>query len=329
MISRGLLSSKNQLLNKIAKYSNINQILAKNYSANAPYEVFDREAKKFQRDWAASKTELSRQTDYLRDEVAQTLIDRLLLIKRKYSTVVDLGAGSGHIAKFMDPTITQKVISCELSPKLLHRDEDQPYEIEVERMVVDEEILPFQENSLDIIMSSMALHWVNDLPGTLIQIKNSLKPDGVFLGAMIGGDSLFELRTSLQLAELERGGGMSPRVSPFAESRDVVNLMNRAGFALSTVDVDEIVINYPSMFELIDDLQLMGESNSVIARHPYIKRDTLMAAASIYQAAHGNEDGTVPATFQIVHMIGWKPDPSQPKPLAPGSAKSSLKDAIE
>jgi len=212
---------------------------------------------------------------------------------------------------------------------LLHRDGDDDFDVPVERMVVDEEALPFDENSQEAILSSMALHWVNDLPGALIQIRRSLKPDGVFIGAVLGGDTLFELRTSLQLAELEREGGISPRVSPMTDSQSMSSLLNRAGFALPTVDVDEVKINYPSIFELVEDLRAMGESNAVLQRRPHLHRDSLMAAAAIYQQLHGNPDGSIPATFQIIYVIGWKPDPSQPKPLARGSGKTSLRDVLE
>jgi len=166
------------------------------------------------------------------------------------------------------------------------------------------------------------------LPGILVQIKEALKPDGVFIGAMFGGETLFELRTSLQIAESEREGGISPRVSPMTDTRDVSNLLGRAGFTLLTVDIDEVKVSYPSIWELMEDLRDMGESNAVIGRRPFIRRDTLTAASSIYQALHGNEDGTIPATFQVVFMIGWKPAPTQPKPLERGSAQTNLKEVL-
>lgn len=226
--------------------------------------------------------------------------------------------------------------------------------VDVERILLDEESFcpePLQPDSQDVIMSNLALHWVNDLPGTLIQIRQILKEDGVFIGALLGGESLFELRTSLQLAELEREGGISPRVSPMtgaspsrpcmipsvemlirsvacADSRSMSSLLSRAGFNLPAVDVDEVTIHYPSIFELMDDLRGMGESNAVSLRRPHLSRDTLLAADAIYRALHGNEDGTLPATFQVIFAIGWKPAASQPKPLKRGTAKTSLKEAL-
>lgn len=157
--------------------------------------------------------------------------------------------------------------------------------VQVERLVADEErlldIIP--RNSQEAIVSCLSLHWVNDLPGTLVQIKEALRPDGVFIGAIFGGDTLFELRTSLQLAEVEREGGISPHVSPMADPRDMSNLMSRAGFTLLTVDVDEVSVRYPSMWELLDDLRDMGENNAIIGRRHLLHRDTLAAASAIYK----------------------------------------------
>ncbi|KAJ1961574.1 hypothetical protein IWQ62_003816 [Dispira parvispora] len=309
-------------------------------------QVFDRQHKFLQRERAATDAATSRQVDYLRDEVAHWLVDRLRDIKRRHGTIVELGAHSGHLAKHLDRELTDTVIQCDASPRMLYRDQHQELrsrngvvegeeEIEgegepvnVEYRVMDEEKLDFKENSVEAIVSNLSLHWVNDLRGTLVQIRRALVPDGMFLGAMLGGDTLFELRTSLQLAELEREGGISPRVSPMANPRDMTDLLSQAGFTLTTVDVDELVVNYPSPLHLMQDLRAMGESNAVLQRRPYLPRDTLMAASSIYNQLHGNEDGTVPATFQIIFLIGWKPHSSQPQPKPRGSATTSLKDIL-
>ncbi|EPQ58979.1 S-adenosyl-L-methionine-dependent methyltransferase [Gloeophyllum trabeum ATCC 11539] len=297
-----------------------------------PYQVFDRHAKVLQRDRSATRDggARSRTTDYVRDEVADRMIERLLDIKRKFNTILDLGSGPGHFSKLLDAEVTNKAVLLESSEKLLHRDPDSEFEVEVERIHADEERLldVVEPNSQEAIVSCLSLHWINDLPGVLVQIKEALKPDGVFIGAMFGGDTLFELRTSLQLAELEREGGISPHVSPMTDTRDVSNLLGRAGFTLLTVDIDEVRVAYPSMFELMEDLQDMGESNAIVGRRNFIHRDTLAAASAIYKALHGNEDGSVPATFQIIWMIGWKPAPTQPKPLERGSAKKSMKDVL-
>ncbi|CAO3655194.1 unnamed protein product [Mucor fragilis] len=311
------------------------------------FHVFNREAKKLQKDRAAMNVQESRTVDYLKDEIAARVADRLLDISRDFDTVVDLGSGCGHIVKHATKDMMKKLIMCDMSEKSLNRDKDVPYEVEVERQVVDEEHLPFAENSLDAVVSSLSLNWVNDLPGALIQIKNSLKPDGVFIGAMFGGDTLFELRTSLQLAEVERKWYFTPYITygwyvcvffkqedgiidvSLVDSSDMSRMLTRAGFTLTTVDVDEIQVNYPSAFELMQDLRAMGESNSVLSRRPFLKRDTLMAAASIYQELHGNPDGSIPATFSIIYLIGWKPSESTPLPKKRGSANASLKDVLE
>jgi NADH dehydrogenase [ubiquinone] 1 alpha subcomplex assembly factor 5 len=176
----------------------------------------------------------------------------------------------------------------------------------------------------------MSLHWINDLPGVLAQINSVLKPDSPFIGAMLGGDTLFELRTSLQLAEQERRGGISPHVSPLADVRDVGGLLGKAGFQMLTVDVEDIVVDYPDTFALMQDLQAMGEGNAVLGREMgAIRRDVLLANEGIYRALHGNEDGTLPATFRIIHMIGWKEGGNQPKPLKRGSGEVNLKDILE
>ncbi|GAA6047467.1 hypothetical protein JCM3770_005762 [Rhodotorula araucariae] len=299
-------------------------------SAASPFAVFDRTLKRAQRDRAARDKHRSRLTDYVKDDVAQSMVDRLLDIKRRYPLILDVGSGPGFLAKHLDPEITQKVVMVDSSREMLYRDEDVETEVPVERIHLDEEELAshFDEDSHDCIMSCLSMHWINDLPGALVQIKRTLRPDGVFIGSMLGGDTLFELRTSLQLAELEREGGISPRISPMTDSQSVTSLLNRAGFALSTVDVDEIQIAYPSIHELIDDLKWMGEGNAVVNRRRTLDPETLLAAGEIYKELHGLEDGTIPATFQIMHMIGWKPDPSQPKPARRGSGTKNLGDVI-
>ena len=251
-------------------------------------------------------------------------------IKRNFDTVVDLGSGPGHMSKLLDPEKTRKVIMIDSSEKTLHRDPDEEFEVEVERINADEEmlldILPC--NSQEAVVSCLSLQWVNDLPGVLVQVKESLKPDSLFLAAMFGGDTLFELRTALQLAEVEREGGISPHVSPMTDTRDMSNLLSRAGFTLLTVDIDEVKVEYPSMWELLDDLRDMGESNSIVGRRHIIRRDTLIAASAIYKEMYGSEEGNIPATFQIIYMIGWKPSPNQPKPLERGSGDTNLNEVL-
>ncbi|THH31926.1 hypothetical protein EUX98_g2294 [Antrodiella citrinella] len=290
-----------------------------------PFQVFDRTAKRLQKDRAALRDDgdRSRTVDYVRNEVAETLIERLLDINRKFKSILDVGSGAGHFSKLLETSMTDKVVMLDSSEATLRRDTDTNFEVKVERIHADEENLleVIPRNSQEAIVSCLNLHWVNDLPEALV-------PDGVFIGALFGGETLFELRTSLQLAEVDLEGGISPHVSPMTDSRDMSNLLGRAGFTLLTVDVDEIMVRYPSMWELMDDLRDMGESNAVVGRRQFIHRDTLAAASAIYKELHGRPDGTIPATFQVIYVIGWKPAPSQPKPLERGSGKTNLKDVL-
>jgi len=183
-----------------------------------------------------------------------------------------------------------------------------------------------KDNYFDLVVSSLNLHWVNNLPKAFSSIQKILKPDGAFLGAMFGCQTLFELRCSLQLAELEREGGIGSHISPFAEINDIGGLLTINGFTMLTIDTQEIKVGYPSIFELMEDLKGMGENNASWRRKVRINKDTLFAAGAIYKQMYGNEDGTIPATFQIIYMIAWKPDPSQPKPLPQQKPDVSLKD---
>ncbi|KAJ7437094.1 S-adenosyl-L-methionine-dependent methyltransferase [Mycena galericulata] len=297
-----------------------------------PFQVFDRNAKRIQKDRAALR-EGSRTVDYVREEVADRMMERFMDIKRTFGTILDLGSGSGHFSKLLEPERAKKSIMIDSSAMALHRDPDSEFEgglLQVERIQGDEENLLqiVEPDSQEAIVSCLSLHWVNDLPGTLVQIREALRPDGLFLGAMFGGDTLFELRTALQLAELEREGGIAPHVSPMTQTRDISNLMGRAGFSLLTVDVDEVKVAYPDMWALMDDLGAMGEGNAILGPRRALRRDTLAAASAIYAALHGNEDGSVPATFQIIYMIGWKPAPNQPQPLERGTGKVPLGEVL-
>ncbi|KAI1106833.1 S-adenosyl-L-methionine-dependent methyltransferase [Jackrogersella minutella] len=321
------------------------------FQAAAPptHQVFNRRTKWLQKERAAADVENGRIADYLKDEVAIRLCDRLLDIKRTYPEVLDLGANSCNIARALvrenpdpdspspvaEPIATRigHLLAVDSSQSLLYRDSDLPFnkDINMTRQVLpDEETLPFEPNSFDLVLSSLSMHWINDLPGVLAQINNVLKPDCAFMGAMLGGDTLFELRTSLQLAEQERRGGISPHVSPLADVRDVGGLLQRAGFKMLTVDVDDIVVDYPDTFALMQDLQAMGENSAILGREMGgIQRDVLLANDAIYRALHGNEDGSVPATFRMIYMIGWKESEEQAKPLPRGSGDINLKDVLE
>ncbi|KYM81311.1 hypothetical protein ALC53_08219 [Atta colombica] len=282
-----------------------NAALMSALSPDSPMNVFDRNAKLLQRERAAKDANVQLY-DYIKDEVGDRLADRIFDIKRKFGRVLDLGCGRGHVSK-----------------RILKG-------VRVKKEVIDEENLSFESDSFDMVISCLSLHWINDLPGCFKRINSSLKNDGVFMAAVFGGDTLYELRSSLQLAEFERYGGISPHISPFVQIRDIGSLLTRANFTMLTIDTDEIVIGYPSMFELMWDLKGMAENNAARNRNLHLSRDTLIAAASIYNQLYGKtkEDNTafIPATFQIIYMLGWKPDESQPKPLRRGTGQVSLKD---
>ena len=196
-------------------------------------------------------------------------------------------------------------------------------------MAADEEALPFRDASLDLVVSALALQFVNDLPGTLIQIRRALKPDGLFLAALLGGDSLIELREAFALAESEIEGGVSPRVAPFADLRDLGALLQRAGFALPVTDIDRVTVRYASPFAVMQDLRRMGAGNILAERRKTpLRRATLRRITEIYAERFADTDGRIRATFEIVWLSGWAPHESQQQPLKPGSARTRLADAL-
>jgi len=196
-------------------------------------------------------------------------------------------------------------------------------------VAADEETLPFADGALDLVVSALALQFVNDLPGVLVQIRRALKPDGLFLAALLGGETLTELRQSFAAAESDVEGGASPRVAPFADLRELGALLQRAGFALPVTDVDRLTVRYDSAFTLMQDLRRMGATNALFARrHAPLRRVTLLRMAELYAQRFADADGRVRATFEIVWLSGWAPDPSQQQPLKPGSAKARLADAL-
>ena len=194
----------------------------------------------------------------------------------------------------------------------------------------DEEFLPLADQSLDLLISMMGLHATNDLPGTLIQIRRALKPDGLFLAAMLGGETLHELRQSLMTAEMELKGGASPRIFPFADKPQMGSLMQRAGFALPVIDSEIVTVTYPDIFALMKDLRLMGEGNAILARDKkYPGRDFFFRANEFYRDLFSGPDGRLQASFEIIFLIGWSPHASQQQPLRPGTAKTRLADALD
>lgn len=260
---------------------------------------------------------------FLAEEVADRLTDRLDDITRTFPLTVDVGSHGGLLApRLRGRNGIETVISTDLAPAFALRSGGPS-------LVCDEEALPFAPETLDMVVSSLALHWVNDLPGTLVQIRQALKPDGLFLGAMLGGETLKELRSCLVDAEVEIEGGLSPRTSPLTDVRDLGMLLQRAGFALPVVDSDRITVTYGSALKLMQDLRGMGETNAVLERRKsFSRRDTLLRAAQLYHERHTGPDGRITATFQVLWMVGWAPAESQPQPKTPGSATHSLADAL-
>ncbi|XP_054634344.1 arginine-hydroxylase NDUFAF5, mitochondrial isoform X2 [Dunckerocampus dactyliophorus] len=292
-------------------------------SGGGTANVFDRTMKKRQKDWAASAKD-SRKYDYLREEVGSRVADRVYDVARTFPVALEVGSGRGHIAQHLNKDIVERLFLTDISGSTLRQ--VSCGEMTTHVLMADEEFLPFKENTFDLVLSSLSLHWINDLPGALRQIRHVLKPDGVFIGAMVGGDTLYELRCSLQLAETEREGGFSPHISPYTAVTDVGNLLGQAGFNMLTVDIDEVHVHYPSIMEVMMDLQGMGESNCAWNRKAMLHRDTILAAAAVYKEMYGNEDGSIPATFDVLYMIGWKPHASQPKAAKRGSGSVSFRD---
>lgn len=289
--------------------------------ATNPMTVFDRRRLRLHRDRAAPGLAGH---DFLLREVGARLADRLRDINRDFTSVLDLGCHAGQTAVAIDALRQAEcLIHCDLSHAMARR-------AAAAAVVCDEEFLPFGPGTFDLVISNLVLHWTNDLPGALVQLRRALRPDGLFLAAMLGEDTLGELRECLMEAEIETAGGVSPRVSPFASVRDAGGLLQRAGFSLPVVDRDRIVVTYDTAFKLFDDLRGMGETNALREqlRH-FSRRATILRTAELYHQRFAAEDGRVPATFDIVYLHGWAPHDSQQKPLAPGSAKTRLARALQ
>lgn len=280
--------------------------------------LFDRQTLRRRRDRAAGTFGAH---NFLHSEIADQLVDRLRDVKRDFSCVLDIGGGHGTTR--FDPR-PDTVITSDLSASLLRAAGISA------GVAADEEFLPFADTAFDLITSTLSLHWVNDLPGALLQIRRALRPDGLFLAAILGGDTLIELRRAFLDAEAEITGGTSPHTSPVADVADAGSLLQRAGFALPVVDTDTLTVTYPDMFALMRDLRGMGETNAVAARsRNFLRRDTLFAAAARYQELYADSDGRIPATFQIIWMTGWAPHETQQQPLRPGSGATRLADALD
>ena len=289
-------------------------------AAPDPLLVFDRTVLRRRRDRAAHGWE---KQAFLKREIAERLVERLDDVRRGFALALDLGCHGDEIATALgERTTVGKLLRSDLGEAFARRAAGPA-------VVADEEALPFAAASFDLVMSAMALHWVNDLPGTLIQIGRILKPDGLFLGAMLGGGTLWQLRQALAAAESEIEGGLSPRVSPFADLRDAAGLLQRAGFALPVADSETIEVEYESALALMRDLSGMGESNLVVGRRRTVtRRAVLLRAAELYGEQFARPGGRVSASFEVLFLHGWSPHASQPKALKPGSAARRLADVL-
>jgi len=287
--------------------------------------VFNRRAVRQHRDRAAGALSAH---DFLFRETAERLADRLTDINRRFDLGLDLGCHGGELAETVQARERiGRFVQCDLSPAMaaLARSHGEQATI-----AADEEALPFAPASFDVVVSNLSLHWVNDLPGTLKQVLTTLKPDGLFLAAMLGGQTLRELRDALTRAEAEIEGGLSQRVSPLAEVRDAGALLQRAGFALPVADRETITVSYGDPLRLMTDLRAMGESNAVLSkRRTLTRRSTLFRAAEIYIDDYGNAAGRIDATFEVIFMTAWAPHPDQQQPLPRGSARHRLADAVD
>jgi len=290
---------------------------------SAPPRLFDRTLHRKRLDRAAAGFG---QADFLHRRAALDLAERLEAIMREFPLAVELSSRAGAFRQALAQSDAGArigtLIEADASPAMLAGRGGV-------RVVLDEERLPFAEASLDLVVSTLGLHWTNDVVGALIQARRALKPDGLFLGAFLGGATLTELRQSLMAAEAELLGGAGARVSPFADTADAASLLQRAGFALPVADVDRVSVSYEHPLRLLADLRQMGETNALAERHPRaMTRSLLGRACEIYQQRFAGPDGRVSASFEILTLTGWAPHASQQQPLKPGAAKMRLAEAL-
>jgi len=287
---------------------------------SAGSELFDRALLRRRRSRFAGEVS---QHEFLLARVATEIAERIEAILREFPLALDLGAFNGVLGRRVGalPSVGE-MIYAESAPALASL-------CPRPAVVCDEDLLPFHDGSLSLVVSGLALHRVNDLPGALIQIRRALHPDGLFLGAALGGRSLQELRQSLLEAEAEEEGGASPRIAPFADVREYGGLLQRAGFALPVTDADLLTVIYPSPRDLMLEIRALGGGNVMAARRKEpLPRRTLQRAEAIYRDRFGTGDGRIKASFEIVYLSGWAPHESQQQPLKPGSAVNRLADAL-
>ncbi|MDD9990668.1 MAG: methyltransferase domain-containing protein [Rhodospirillales bacterium] len=284
--------------------------------------VFDRRAVRAHRDRAAPG--FAGRGDFLVREVGERLVGRLDDVKHRFARVLDLGCHGGQLEPLLRrQAAPDLLIEADLSPAMVECAAGSA------RLAADEEWLPFRAGSLDLVVSVLSLHWVNDLPGTLVQIRQALKPDGLLLAAMLGGETLFELRESFLRAEAGEEDGARPHVSPFPDVQTLGALLQRTGFALPVIDSDRITVTYANPEALMRDLRAMGETNATAGRARHVaRRGTFRTAAACYREMFGDADGRIPATFQVLYLIGWRPHDSQQQPARRGSGTVGLAQVL-
>ena len=285
------------------------------------FAPFDRTLQAQRRKRLLSKGSI--RVDFLLKSVIEELQVRLGSVNRQFKNALDFTGHTNLVSEMMERSgKIDNIVRAD--PQVADLIAGHP------SLVLDEEFLPFTESAFDLIVSALTLQWVNDLPGTLLQIRKCLKPDGLFLGVLIGGDSLIELRNSFLMAETEIYSGTSPRVAPFVDTRTLGLLLMRAGFALPVVDQDTLMVRYDTALNLMAELKSMGASNILIerSRKPTTQR-LLNKVSELYKDQYSDQDGRIRATFQTISLSGWAPHESQQQPLKPGSAKFSLEDSLK
>ena len=280
--------------------------------------IFDRQLLRARRQRAQRRGA----SDFLVERVADEMAERLSVVLRQFDLAVDLGTAGGAVRRAL--AASGKVGAVVTANSLAT-----PAPASTLAVVADEEAMPFRDGALDLVVSALSLQFANDLPGVLVQIRRALRPDGLLLAALLGGDTLTELRQAFAEAEAQVEDGISPRVAPFADLRELGALLQRAGFALPVTDVDRVSVRYASPLALMHDLRRMGATNVLTERRRRpLRRATLMRMLEIYGARFADPDGRVRATFEIVWLSGWAPHESQQQPLRPGAAQHRLADAL-
>lgn len=287
----------------------------------SPPRLFDRSLLARRLDRAAAGFA---QASFLRDRAIEDLLHSLSGINRHFDVALEIGARDGAFRRELAVSPAAGKIGV-----LIEGDLSEAFNGAQPRLVMDEEQLPFGDDSLNLVVSTLALHTANDLPGVLVQIRRALKPDGLFVASLFGGETLKELRGCLMEAELEVRGGYGPRIAPFAEGPDLIDLLRRTGFNMPVVDSDRVVVSYAHPLKLMADLRAMGESNVLNDRpRKGLNRAILTRTAELYFERFADDEGRIAATFEIITLSGWKPHESQQKPLRPGSARMRLADAL-